>query len=154
GGGTKRPLDQPRWTASSQNSASPTGSTSPSAGRANRASRPPDGCTSVGARSTVAAMLTGDTAHPSNATATTEKPPPRGASQASLEGRGPDRGRSSFEGRARARPPQDDGLSFVTALVRHHVAVVDQLVDRLLDVDVGLDHAGLLQRHAGFQDRV
>src|SRR6185436_15349098 len=34
-----------------------------------------------------------------------------------------------------------------------HVTVVDQLIDRLLDVDVRLDHAALLQREACFQDR-
>ena len=34
GGGTSRPLDQPSQTTSSQTSASPTGSSRPSAGRA------------------------------------------------------------------------------------------------------------------------
>ena len=39
GGGTRRPLDSPLRTASSQNSASPTGNSSPSAGRAKRTNR-------------------------------------------------------------------------------------------------------------------
>src|SRR5262245_66574461 len=35
-----------------------------------------------------------------------------------------------------------------------HVTVVDQIVEHLPDVDIALDHAGLLQREASFQDRV
>ena len=38
--------------------------------------------------------------------------------------------------------------------VSAHASVVDQVVDRRLHVDVGLDHAGLLQREAGRQDRL
>src|SRR5215472_17698207 len=34
-----------------------------------------------------------------------------------------------------------------------HVAIIDKLVDRFLDVDAGADHACLLQRKAGFEDR-
>ena len=34
-----------------------------------------------------------------------------------------------------------------------HVAVIDELIDRFLDVDAGADHACLLQREAGFEDR-
>ncbi len=37
---------------------------------------------------------------------------------------------------------------------RHHVVVVDQRVERLLHVDIGLDDAGLLQREARGEDRV
>src|SRR3954471_10205911 len=40
-------------------------------------------------------------------------------------------------------------------LVRHrHPAIVDQIVQRLLHVDIRLDYAGLLQGDAGLQDRV
>src|SRR5262245_28267804 len=41
------------------------------------------------------------------------------------------------------------------ALLRgRHVAIVDELVDGLLDVDAGADHARLLQREPRFKDRV
>ena len=44
--------------------------------------------------------------------------------------------------------PGNDGYS------RRHIAIVDQIVERLLHVDIGRDHAGLLQRQAGLQDGV
>ena len=60
------------------------------------------------------------------------------------------RSRGSQRMHARCAAIRDEG-----ALVRHrHPAVVDQIVDRRLHVDVGLDHAGLLQREAGRQDRL
>src|SRR5262245_15170089 len=42
-----------------------------------------------------------------------------------------------------------------SASIRHcHVTVIDQVVDRLLHVHARADHACLLQRHAGFKDRL
>ena len=46
------------------------------------------------------------------------------------------------------------GPSDAASVRQRRLAVVDQVVDRRLDVDVGLDHAGLLQREAGLQDRI
>src|SRR5436853_5940476 len=39
------------------------------------------------------------------------------------------------------------------ASVRHYVTIIDQVVERLLDVDARTDHAGLLQRNARLEDR-
>src|SRR5258708_4248231 len=68
GGGTRRPLDQPRFTAISQPAASTTGNSKPSAGRAKYASRRFDVCCSRAACSSVAVIRTKDTATPSIAT--------------------------------------------------------------------------------------
>src|ERR1041385_3983331 len=57
----------------------------------------------------------------------------------------------------RPSPPGEGGTERAAraGLIRHrHPFVVDQAVERLLHIDIGLDHAGLLQRDAGLQDRV
>src|SRR5215831_3502394 len=123
GGGTRRPLDQPQRTAISQNTASATGSNNPSAGRRTRAVPAFDAACDSSACSTPAVMATRDTARPSNAISRI----PRGC--------------LGYGARARA------------SVRRRHVAIVDEVVDRLLDVDTGADHARLLQRKAGFEDR-
>src|SRR5262249_17247987 len=108
GGGTRRPLDHPWRTAISQNSPSATGTTKPSAGRAQRASRPFGAGCSIATRSAVAVIATGDTAEPSNATV----------------------------GRALCRAPGSAAAKPAIGSVGHrHEAVVDQVINRLLDVD-------------------
>src|SRR6516225_1703578 len=67
GGGTRRPLESPLRTASSHAVASTTGSSSPSAGRTQRASDGPGGERST-ASCGAAVMEKRDTAHPANAT--------------------------------------------------------------------------------------
>src|SRR5262249_20807487 len=123
GGGTRRPLNKPMRTAISQNTASATGSNKPSAGRRTRADAAFGASRAAPACSTPAVMKTRDTARPSNAISRI----PRGC--------------LGYGARARA------------SVRRRHVAIVDEVVDRLLDVDTGADHARLLQRKAGFEDR-
>src|SRR5262249_41988800 len=124
GGGTSRPLDNPMRTAISQNTASATGSNKPSAGRRTRAEPVFGAVCASSACSTPAVMETRDTAQPSNAISRNS----RELTQDTARGT-----RASVRGR--------------------HVAIVDELIDRLLDVDAGADHARLLQREAGFEDR-
>src|SRR5262245_57472311 len=108
-------------TASSQNKASATGNSKPSAGRSTRAAPPFEIASGAPACSASAVMETKDTAAPSNAISSM-----------------PDR-------RAALR---------VCASVRgRHVAIVDEVVERLLDVDARADDARLLQSEARFQDR-
>src|ERR1051325_4010151 len=57
--------------------------------------------------------------------------------------------------RSAPSPASGRGESARAALIRHrHPAVVDQIIERLLHVDISLDHARLLQCNAGLQDRV
>src|SRR5882672_7910165 len=59
-------------------------------------------------------------------------------------------GRDGF----RSAPPERLGMT-PSASVRHRdVAIVDQVIDRLLDVDAGADDARLLQRKTGLEDRL
>src|SRR5262245_30162504 len=124
GGGTSRPLDNPMRTAISQNTASATGSNKPSAGRRTRADPAFGAVCGSSACSTPAVMETRDTAQPSNAIS-----------------------RNSRE------LTQDTARGTQASVRGRHVAIVDELVDRFLDVDAGADHACLLQREAGFEDR-
>src|SRR5215813_11723044 len=108
GGGTKRPLDQPARTAISQSSARTTGTSRPSAGRAQRATRTfGTGC-SVAARSEVAVMATRDTADPLKATITYRRIP--------------------------AQRSAASGDKFAS-IGRRNEAIVDEIIDALLDVD-------------------
>src|SRR5579885_3324642 len=131
GGGISRPLDQPMRTMNSQASAADTGSKSPSAGRSSRASA---GLRCFGAAAAAGSAVT--------VICTTDIKSPVESNR-----------RPSFRsGRTRRGPRR------ATAPIRSvrglDVFVVDQVVDRLGDVDIGRQHAGLLQGEAGLQDRV
>src|SRR5450830_1473309 len=119
GGGTRRPLDSPARTASSQPSASASGKSSPSAGRPQRA-RPLLRCFSSVTGSTATLICTRDIITPA-------------------KGKVP-----HMNAVIPGRPPRNDrGL-----VGHHHVLLVDQVVEHFLHVDIGLDDAGLLQGDA------
>src|SRR5258708_39548728 len=144
-------------TAISHNTASATGSNKPSAGRSTRADPAFDAACDSSACSTPAVMETRDTARPSNAISRipTRGTPPRGAHvisnpthqlMSSPRKRGPITTASgiwvpAFAGTT-ARADQADCGS----IRGRHVPIVDEVVDRLLDVDPGADHARLHQR--------
>ena len=152
GGGTSRPLDQPSQTTSSQASASPTGSSRPSAGRAQRRSRGADAarlcasvrCAGAGSSSVMAIART--------LLARDCKLADDGLSMSSCDTRdswpsfvcaGQSRLKDGY-----ARPRTLTGTTHLS-IRRQRNLVVDQRVERRLDVDLGVDHAGLLQRQAG-----
>src|SRR5215510_9601261 len=153
GGGNNRPLESPMPTAISQPAASVTGSTRPSVGQASRASRlcgAFPAVSLVASRcaadcSAVAVMKKRDMTHATNATGATADSVVPDAPKARA-------GTHCIDRRwipALASLGRDDKFS-----VRHHIAVVDQIIERLFHIDTRTDHAGLLQRDAGFQDRV
>src|SRR4051794_28642840 len=107
-------------TAISQNNASATGSSKPSAGRSTRAAPRFEIASGAPACSASAVMETKDTAEPSNAIS-----------------------RIAVAGAPRERR---------ASVGSRHVAIVDEIVDRLLDVDARADHARLLQGEACLED--
>src|ERR1700687_1825376 len=210
GGGTSRPLDRPSQTMISQANARPTGSSSPSAGRAQRPRRPD------GAEFAVTSVLSSAGSSTDMAIARTllaedckladrrslrsihESPPRKrfflpfsrcGRATPALRsfsracGGGSGWGRAADDGvgdqtaaksattsdRAcgfpppafapRRHPPPQSGRGKKKAarafsIRRQRNLVVDQRVERCLDVDLGLDHPGLLQRDARGEDRL
>src|ERR1700688_2927798 len=116
GGGTRRPLDKPERTASSQPQASANGTSNPTAGRASR---------DQGSRRFSSAWV---------------------CSTATLIGtrdiKIPAEGKPSHPAKAGQDTPERADRS-----VRYRdVTIIDQVVERLLHVDVGRDDAGLLER--------
>src|SRR6185437_12421867 len=170
GGGTSRPLDQPNQTTISHVSAMPTGSTSPIAGRAQRRRRP-DGagfaiglaCSSAGSSTVMAIARTLLAADCKLANGGCER------SWSSPRTRGPittDLQPPTFIIVPDAAPALSNidtdrygsrlalrlaGTTTVSVR-RQRNLVVDQCVKRRLDVDLGLDDAGLLQRQTRGED--
>src|ERR1700674_5840136 len=146
GGGTTRPSDNPAPTMTYQASASPTGKAGLMSGRANRA------CRSGGARSSETVGSAETVTLPRDMAITQMQ---RGA--ALNHGRPP--GAAASAGNRGARAPRGSAAPAALARVRHlgdlrsisgeRDAVVDQVVDGGLDVDIGGDDARLLQRNAG-----
>src|SRR6185312_4587536 len=130
GGGTRRPLDQPSQTTSSQASPNPIGSSRPSAGRARRRNRP------EGAGDTVAPA--GAMAGNSTVMVLARTLPARDCKLAD---------RTSIPTRhgLRSRGRRAAGVS----VRRQRNLIVDQRIERGLDVDLAVDHPGLLQRQPG-----
>src|SRR6266404_8074554 len=126
GGGTSRPLDRPSQTMISHASASPTGSASPSAGRAKRRRRPGD------AGVAIASALSSAGSSTVMAIARTLL-----ASDCKLAD-----GRILCGSSPRKRGRRNT-LRF--SIRRQRNLIVDQCVERCLDVDLGVAHAGLLQ---------
>src|SRR5215471_10013021 len=147
GGGSSRPLESPRSTTISQPTASVTGTTSPSVGQARRDSRLlsafAGAACSVPVSPVAAVMDTRDITSSRNATGG--------------EARSPD-GAKRNPGAAEQAAPPFPGIAPLypgyRRLVRHHISTVDQLIERLLDVDARADHTRLLQRNAGLKDRL
>src|SRR5262245_42005494 len=156
GGGTRRPLERPIRTAISQNMASATGSRKPSAGRAQRAGLAFDAACSSPGCSAVAVTETRDITLSATATeiGAHDRHPRagraadrRGNSRNVAAARTSDpcghlilRGPRKVRGRLRTMD-RDRTL----ASIRHRdVTVIDEIVDRFLDVHVGADHARLL----------
>src|SRR5229473_6796748 len=138
GGGTSRPLDRPSQTMISHASAKPTGSISPSAGRANRRRRPEragvaiaSALSSAGSSTVMAIARTLLAEDCKLADGTTRTIPGVVPANPDLPSLLPlwERGRISIR--------------------RQRNLIVDQRVERCLDVDLGVDHAGLLQRQPG-----
>src|SRR6516225_2750089 len=128
GGGASRPVDQPIWTMNSHAAPSTTGTSKPIAGRMRRAQR------RDGARSAAAASA--------------------GLRSAATVMATRDMGPAAIAMRSNFTSPRPRGEVKASVLGPRHVAVVDQIVERLLDVDIGRDDAGLLQRQPGLQDGV
>src|SRR5262249_1050647 len=125
GGGTSRPLARPARTASSQPIAAATGMMRPSIGRDQRIRRSRDALRCSGV-TCPAAMVMG-----------IKDIPTPDATQGFSS--------SPWRGGTVTKPLRS---------IRERRLGVDQIVDRLLDVDVSLDDPRLLQCHSGLQDRV
>src|SRR6476660_5514624 len=166
GGGTSLPFEKPSQTMSSQATARPTGSNSPSAGRVQRRTRPGAAAFATGSlcaaadSSTVMAIARTLLARDCKLANGREARPramhgsirhARASTSFSLQ-----RPRRGWPGHRRAEATPSFGrLCPAMALNRYPLSirrqrhlVVDQAVECGLDVDLGVDHAGLLQGHA------